>query len=630
MSHLPTQLLPILRAPSAPLPAAAALGAHVRAEPSAAIPTADDREPKAPQPALNDNRLEDRAGLDHAGPGAGFDLGASADVAEEKAFPTVPPQTTAPAAMVLSHALRAVMPAETPPPFSPAQHQWLKDLGADLLALPSLTPEAAADVALLLAARDLHGDDTPWHKPRLSLDARMLLAEGRPLARRMMAALAQQDCRQCGYICESYAQAIAGGVETRLDLCAPGGKDTVRMLRGLAAEAAGGAIAFDAAAHRLPAQAPAPRETRPGYDRDSPVTVAMKCRRRLTRAASQKAVYHVELDLSGSGLDHLPGDTLGIYPENDPALVDAILAALQAPPGLRVSGRPLRDILTLRVSLGTAPDALFSLIACLTGGERRQKAKRLASGDDPAAADLDVQAALERFPGVRPDPEAFVESLDPLQPRLYSIASSARAQPGVVALTVDHLRYSIDGRPRSGVASSWLTERAPVGTRFRAFLQSAPQFRLPEARDVPIIMIGPGTGIAPFRAFLQERRARCESGPAWLFFGHRRQAEDYLYEDELRAFRAQGVLTHLSLASSRDGDRKSYVQDRLIEQGEELWDWLFDGAHIYVCGDAERMAPDVERALLAIIADHGNRDDDAAAAYLDGLKAAGRYHLDVY
>ncbi len=607
MSHLPTQFLPILRATPVPPPAAVDLGASIRVEPSAEGPTTNDHDPTAPQTALNDNRLNDRAGFDQ---------------------PALP-ETAAHDTTALSHALRTGLPAEAAA-FSPAQRQWLSGLCTDLLALSSLTPEAAADVAMLLAARGLHGDDTPWHKPRLTLDARMLLAQGRPIARRMMAALAQQDCRQCGYICESYAQAIAGGAETRLDLCVPGGKDTTRMLHALATEAAGGATAFDADAHRPPAQAPVTREPRPGYERDAPVTVTMKCRRRLTRAASQKAVYHVELDVAGSGLEHLPGDTLGLYPENDPALVDAVLTALQFAPGLRISGRPLRDILITTVSLGPAPDALFTLIACLTGGERRQKARRLASGEDPTAAGLDVLAVLERFPGVRPDPEAFVESLDPLHPRLYSIASSTRAQPGVIALTVDHVRYSIDGRPRSGVASSWLTERAPVGTRFRAFLQQAPHFRLPEQRDVPIIMIGPGTGIAPFRAFLQERRARCESGPAWLFFGHRRQGEDYLYEDELRAFRAQGVLTRLSLAWSRDGAQKAYVQDRLLEQGEEVWDWLFDGAHLYVCGDAEHMAPDVERALLAIIADHGNRDDDAAAAYLDGLKAAGRYHLDVY
>lgn len=584
MTHLPTHILPVLRPPPAPT-----------TEVNDGMPAGGGR---PSQDALNDNRL----GADTA---SAFAPLAAITVASADAGP----------------ALDALS-------FTPAQRQWLAELCTEILALPSLPSPAAADLAALLSARGLPRADTPWHKPRLTLEARMRLAQGRPLAARMMAALAQQDCRQCGYICETYAGAIAAGAEPRLDLCAPGGKDTARMLHALAAEAAGGPAAFEA--HPDPPPPPAPRDSRPGYDRAHPVTVAMKCRRRLTRASSQKAVYHVELDVAGSGLDHLPGDTLGIYPENDPALVDLILGALQASPGLRIDGRPLRDILSTAVSLGPAPDALFSLIACLTGGARRQAAKRLASGAEPEAATLDVLAALERFPGVRPDPEAFIESLDPLQPRLYSIASSTRAQPGVIALTVDLVRFAVDGRPRSGVASSWLAERVPVGMRFRAFLQPAPHFRLPDARDVPIIMIGPGTGIAPFRAFLQERRARCESSPAWLFFGHRRRAEDYLYEDELRAFRAQGVLSQLSLAWSRDGSRKTYVQDRLLEQGEELWDWLFDGAHIYVCGDAQHMAPEVEQTLLAIIADHGNRDDDAAVAYLDSLKAAGRYHLDVY
>ncbi|WP_198019001.1 sulfite reductase subunit alpha [Azorhizobium doebereinerae] len=530
-------------------------------------------------------------------------------------------------------AVRHAAPLPPAESFSPAQRRWLEGLAADLLALPALPPAAQADVALLLAAHGLTGDAAPWHKPNLPLAERMVLAEGRPLPRRLMAAMAQQDCRQCGYVCETYADALAAGGEPRMDLCAPGGKDTARMIRALLDEDAGGARAFDADAHLAKARAaaaPPPRDTRPGYDRGNPVLVAMKSRRRLSRAGSDKSTVHVELDLSGSGIEHLPGDTLGIYPENDPVLVDAVLAALQAPPGLRLGSRPLRDILTTSVSLGTAPDALFTLIACLTGGERRQNARRLASGADPEGASLDVLGALERFPGVRPDPEAFVESLDPLQPRLYSIASSARIQPGVAALTVAHVRYTLDGRLRQGVASSWLAERAPVGTRLRAFLQPAPHFRLPDTRDAPIIMVGPGTGIAPFRAFLQERRARSETGPSWLFFGHRRAAEDYFYEDELRAFRAQGTLTRLSLAWSRDGARKTYVQDLMRENGEELWEWLFDGAHLYVCGDAQRMAADVEQAIIDIIVEQGDREPDAARAYLDGMKAAGRCHLDVY
>ncbi len=633
MSQGPFQLLPIRRAP-APIAPPAPVGedgdACAAESRDTAAPGAAAGEGQGYQGAFNDNRLprggrSDTDGRDREPSGSAAPL--TAPVSGETAAPRdlalpdpAPPGDPAGYGMV-------------PADFTAAQRIWLTTLGTDLLALPSVTGAVAGDVTRLLAARGLPMDDTPWHTPRLSLEARMGLAEGRPLARRLMAAMAQQDCRQCGYVCDSYADAIARGSEARLDLCVPGGKETARMLQALATEAAGGPLAFDAAAHQARAAraaAPAAQEIRPGYHRDVPVAVALKSRRRLGRGTSEKATFHVELDISGTGLEHLPGDTLGIYPENDPRLVDAVLGALQAAPGARVAGRPLRDILATSLSLGTAPDALFTLIACLTGGDRRQAAKRLASGTDPAGAELDVLAALERFPGVRPDLEAFVESLDPLQPRLYSIASSARAQPGVVALTVDHVRYAIDGKPRSGVASSWLAERAPIGTRFRAYLQPAPHFRLPPRRDVPIIMIGPGTGIAPFRAFLQERRMRSESGPAWLFFGHRRQAEDYFYEDELRAFRAQGVLTHLSLAWSRDGSTKTYVQDRLMERGEELWDWLFDGAHIYVCGDAMGMAADVEQALIAIIADHGNRDEDAAAAYLEGLRAAGRYHLDVY
>jgi sulfite reductase (NADPH) flavoprotein alpha-component len=222
-----------------------------------------------------------------------------------------------------------------------------------------------------------------------------------------------------------------------------------------------------------------------------------------------------------------------------------------------------------------------------------------------------------------------VDSLDPLQPRLYSIASSLRVQPDTVALTVRHVNYERDGRRCEGVGSSWLSARGPIGSKLRAFIQRAPHFRLP-ASDVPVIMVGPGTGIAPFRAFLQERSVTSAGSRNWLFFGHRNQATDFFYEKELEEFRRSGVLTRLSLAWSRDGEKKTYVHHRMIEQGEELFDWIFDGAHFYVCGDARSMAADVERALVEIVADYGNREEDAAREFVANLKAEGRYKTDVY
>jgi sulfite reductase (NADPH) flavoprotein alpha-component len=538
--------------------------------------------------------------------------------------------------MTVAEATTALSVIPESAPFTPEQRHWLNAFFDELSTLHALPSGALAEAALRVAANGAAVDDAPWHKPKMPLNERMLLAEGRPIVRRMMAAMGQQDCRQCGYDCAEYASAIAASAEMRLNLCVPGGKDTARMLAALAAEAAGGAAAFDAEAYKAAvaaANAAPPPETRPGYSRDNPVTVAIRERRRLNiGGAPDAATYHVEIDLVDSGVDYIVGDALGIYPENDPALVDAVIVAIGASPDAVVGEGTLKSLLTTERSLGTAPDALFETIASLSGGETRRKAKELSAGGDPDgdAAGLDVLAALQKFPGIKPHPEAFADSLDPLQPRLYSIASSLRAQPGTVALTVRHVNYDLDGRRREGVGSSWLSTRGPIGSKLRAFIQRAPHFRLPASGDAPVIMVGPGAGIAPFRAFLQERSATSPSSRNWLFFGHRNQATDFFYEKELEEFRKSGVLTRLSLAWSRDGEKKTYVHHRMIEEGEELFDWLYDGACFYVCGDARNMAADVEHALVEIVADYGNRDEEGARAWVANLKAEGRYLTDVY
>ena len=256
----------------------------------------------------------------------------------------------------------------------------------------------------------------------------------------------------------------------------------------------------------------------------------------------------------------------------------------------------------------------------------------MSTGEDPDgdATTLDVLAAIEKFPSIRPDPEAFIEALDPLQPRLYSISSSPKANLGRIALTVDAVRYDIGNRKRLGVASTYLAERLPLGSALKVYVQKAHAFGLPADPSVPIIMIGPGTGVAPFRAFLQERRATGAKGRNWLFFGHQHSSFDFFYEDELREMKTSGLLTRLSLAWSRDGNEKIYVQDRMREVGRDLWSWLADGAHIYVCGDAKRMAKDVEIALVDIVAQHGMRSPEEAAAFVSELKKKNRYQQDVY
>jgi sulfite reductase (NADPH) flavoprotein alpha-component len=525
-------------------------------------------------------------------------------------------------------------------PFSAEQRAWLNGFFAGLLstdsqggtALPA--PESAALAATLApaaAAPGLEDDGAPWHDQTLPLGERMKLADGRPLRRRMMAAMGQQDCGQCGYNCEDYANAIAAQAEDRLNLCVPGAKETARMLKTLVEEMGGGATDPDEADARAAAKA-LDADIRPGRSRNSPTEAVFVARKRLNREGSEKATYHVEFDISNADLDYQPGDSFGIFPMNDEGLVARVIAAIGAPRDFPIAGKTLRQVLCEDVSLGLAPDMLFELISYITGGLARTKAKALAKGDDPDgdAATLDVLAAIEKFPSLRPDPEAFVEALDPLQPRLFSIASSYKAGPGRVALTIDHVRYAINGRERLGVASTFAGAALRPGDKVKAYIQRAHDFALPPSGDTPIVMVGPGTGVAPFRAFLQERMAAKAKGPAWLFFGHRRRATDFFYEDELSGFQAAGTLAKLSLAWSRDAEKKVYVQDKMREDSADLWAWLGKGAHFYVCGDAKRMAPDVDAALVQICAEHGKMDAASAKAFVKDLRAQHRYQTDVY
>lgn len=511
-------------------------------------------------------------------------------------------------------------------PFSEEQRAWLNGFFAGILSpqgLPSgVSPLSPAENAAILPDTD---DGAPWHDPAMALDERMKLAEGRPLARRMMAAMAQQDCGQCGYVCESYAAALAGGTEAKLNLCAPGGKDTMRMLKALAAELDGAPAPAVAAATAAPVGAP-------GSSRDNPALVSLVARHRLNNGASEKETWHVEFDLSASGLDYTVGDSFGIFPQNDPGLVAAVLEAVGATTHDMIGERMAADVLEQEFSLGAAPDGLFQLLTYHTGGEMRRKARALAAGEDPDgdAATLDVLAALEKFGRPRIAPEVLAEALDPLQPRLYSISSSPKATPGRLSLTVDAVRYRIGARTRLGVGSTFLSARLDQGGPMRAYVQKAHGFALPADPATPVIMVGPGTGIAPFRAFLWERLAAKAPGRNWLFFGHQRSDCDFFYEDELAGMRATGHLSRLTLAWSRDNAQKVYVQDRMREVGADIWAWLEDGAHFYICGDAKRMARDVEHALVDAIAGHGGRSTDAALAYVAALKKSGRYQADVY
>jgi sulfite reductase (NADPH) flavoprotein alpha-component len=516
-------------------------------------------------------------------------------------------------------------------PFSEAQRSWLNGFFAGLLN-EAATPLSAEQGAAVMQGPAGETDDgeAPWHDQTMPIADRMKLAEGRPLRRRMMAAMAQQDCGQCGYNCNDYSEVIASKAEGRLNLCVPGGKETARMLKSLHEELdKAPATTPSTATTSAPAAAPIAEL---GRSRDNPAPATFVARRLLNKSGSEKETWHIDFDLSGSGLDYAVGDSFGIFARNELGHVDQIIALLGASHTTKVRGRTLREVLTDEVSLAPAPDSLFELISFITGGAQREKARALAQGDDPDgdAATLDVMAALQKFSGVRPHPEAFVEALEQLQPRLYSISSSHNATPGKLSLTVDCVRYVIGKRRRLGLASIFLAERIQPGEEVKVYVQKAHGFGLPQDQKIPIIMIGPGTGIAPFRAFLLDRRATGATGRNWLFFGHQRSSCDFFYSDELNAMKTAGLLTRFSLAWSRDGDKKFYVQDRMRELGRELWSWLAEGAHVYVCGDAKRMAKDVERALVDIVTQHGARSTDEAVIFVGELKRKGRYQQDVY
>jgi len=523
-------------------------------------------------------------------------------------------------------------------PFSVEQRAWLNGFFAGLLSLDAKAGAAPhtgdlPHVAVNALAGDHHTDEAPWHDPAMPIDERIALAAGQPIKRKLYAAMAQQDCGQCGHLCESYAAAIAAGSEQKLNLCVPGGKETSRMLKRLLEEAVvPDPIPAAAARTELVAPAAVAAMAAAGYCRDQPVEAIFHSAERLNGAGSEKDTRHVVIDITDSGIDYAPGDSLGLFPSNDAALVDAVLAAIDAPRDFPIAGKTIRRVLIDDYALGTAPDALFELLGYLTSGAKRRKAKALAKGEDPDgdAATFDVLAAVEALGPIRPDPEAFLECLEPLQPRLYSISSSPLASPGKLHLTVDAVRYDIRARRRLGVASTFLADRLAPGSRLKVYLQKAHSFRLPADPATPIVMIGPGTGIAPFRSFLWQRHTSKASGKAWLFFGHQRQASDFFYRAELDALSADGTLTRLSTAWSRDGVGKVYVQDRMRQAGEELWAWLQQGAHVYVCGDARRMAKDVDAALVEIAANYGSNSQTDAKAFIAGLKTAGRYQADVY
>lgn len=375
---------------------------------------------------------------------------------------------------------------------------------------------------------------------------------------------------------------------------------------------------------------PAPAAPASAYNKANPFPATLLARQKITGRDSEKDVRHIEIDLSGSGLQYRAGDALGVWFENDPAVVDEILAAVSLkgdePVNAGGRGKTVREALLHDWEIGLNTPQFVQGYAEISGNPELKQAAADASA---YAAANPIAGIVSQYPAAL-TAEQLAGLLRPLAPRLYSISSAPEEVGEEVHLTVGVLRYEHNGIPRTGTASGFLGERLEEEGSVRVFVEENPRFRLPENSDTPVIMIGAGTGVAPFRAFMQQRAANGDSGKNWLIFGNQHFTQDFLYQTEWQGWAKDGLLNKYDFAWSRDQEEKIYVQHKIREEAAELWQWLQQGAHIYVCGDASRMAKDVEQALLDTIAEQGGLSADDADEYLDNLRQEGRYQRDVY
>ncbi|MFZ3590094.1 sulfite reductase subunit alpha [Bacillus sp. DJP31] len=374
------------------------------------------------------------------------------------------------------------------------------------------------------------------------------------------------------------------------------------------------------------------------YSRTNPYKAKVLKNSNLNKTGSSKETRHIELSLKGSGLTYDPGDCLGIIPENDPELVASLIKEMawdeREAVVINKNGEtlPLKEALITYFELTLLTKKILQQAVAFTQNEELHNLVTVenASQLKEYIIGRDVLDLLRDFGPWSASAQEIVSLLRKMPPRLYSIASSITANPNEVHLTIGAVRYMAHGRERKGVCSVLCSERISDGDELQVFIQQNKHFNLPESLDIDIIMVGPGTGIAPFRSFIQERSINKVTGRSWLFYGDQRSATDFLYQNELEQYQKDGVLTNLDVAFSRDSEQKVYVQHLMLEKSKELFEWLEKGAFFYVCGDKQYMAKDVHETLINIIAKEGSMNREEAEAYLNDLQKQKRYQRDVY
>lgn len=371
------------------------------------------------------------------------------------------------------------------------------------------------------------------------------------------------------------------------------------------------------------------------YTRNQPFQAEVIESINLNGRGSDRETRHLELSLEGSGIVYEPGDAVGIVPHNDSELVKELIEELGWKPSEQVTTKEgvtlsIEEALTTQYEITTLSKTLLEKFEPFTKNDKFKKLLNDTAELRKYAKGRDLLDLLEDYGPFTWQPNDVISVLRKIPARLYSIASSLTAHPEEVHLTIRKVQYEAHGRQRNGVCSVYVSERLEVGDRVSVFVQSNPNFKLPASSETPIIMIGPGTGVAPFRAFMEEREEAGAGGKSWLFFGDRHYVTDFLYQTDWQRMLSEGALTKLEVAFSRDTEQKVYVQHRLLEHAAELYAWLEEGAHLYICGDEKHMAHDVHEALLQIIQEQRSVSAEASVAYLSELQEAGRYQRDVY